>query len=334
MNAKMPYIGSAKSQFYDKILEDYVHDGDTMNIVPSGTFGVRYLGADTAEVTSDYPSGLRPVGVGESDGWPRVTEHQKYLEDPFSVPDSAQFKGSLGKGLFDYLQEKLSKETAVNHQRHADIALAEIKSMIKNDIIEYTSQEPKPRFEFSFFLAFAYEVMDRYGRFLCYIDKRKSTQERERDPLTYNEKMLQKGLAAPYFIWPNTDPFRKETKDIQSLSDAIYPANKFYEEINADNRLTDARNSVRAARKDEIGIYSREKDGPLKLQSFELRYLFRRKPPERFVIDMSASDTSPILLRPTEYYTIPHEEDRLFVDVNYIHLFKSKGYRIQPDAIQ
>lgn len=86
---------------------------------------------------------------------------------------------------------------------------------------------------------------------------------------------------------------------------------------------------TRAARKKKIGIYSIDEDGPLKLQSFELRYLFRRSPPERFVIDMSSVTDTPILLKPTEYYTIPNEEDRLFVDEHYIHLFEKKGYKIE-----
>lgn len=185
MSARIPYIGAADLQFYDKILEDYVHDGDTIHVFPNGTFGVRFLGADAAEVSIDYPQGLTPKDIGKRHKWPRVEHHQKYLQDPFAAADSMTFKNSLGKGLFDYLREKLSSETAINHQWHADIALTVIKNLIKNDIIQYKSQDPKLERDFSFYLAFAYEVMDRYGRFLCYIDRKKSKEEREADPLTY-----------------------------------------------------------------------------------------------------------------------------------------------------
>jgi hypothetical protein len=56
-------------------------------------------------------------------------------------------------------------------------------------------------------MAFAHEVTDRYGRFLCYMDTDNKPSKRD-GRLTYNERMLKSNLAIPYFIWPNINPFR------------------------------------------------------------------------------------------------------------------------------
>ncbi|VFJ13651.1 hypothetical protein [Candidatus Nitrosocosmicus franklandus] len=59
-------------------------------------------------------------------------------------------------------------------------------------------------------MVFAFEIMDRYGRFLCFVDRTKTTEERQNDKLTYNEKLLKEGFSIPYFIWPNVNPFRED----------------------------------------------------------------------------------------------------------------------------
>ncbi len=64
--------------------------------------------------------------------------------------------------------------------------------------------------EFRFFLAFAYEVMDRYGRFLCYVNReQRDAHHPEPRPRSYNERLLAAGAVIPYFIWPNVDPFKR-----------------------------------------------------------------------------------------------------------------------------
>jgi hypothetical protein len=64
--------------------------------------------------------------------------------------------------------------------------------------------------------------------------------------------------------------------------------------------------------------------GLLRLLPFELRYLSSRKPPHRWVIDLSANDAK--LLAPELYYTIENPEDRLFVPDEYRELFESAGW--------
>lgn len=93
------------------------------------------------------------------------------------------------------------------------------------------------------------------------------------------------------------------------------------------NKLSRARKFVCDAREKHIGIF--ERNEPLKLLPFELRYLFRRQAPDRYVIDMSSSSSHPILLKPTEYWRISNEEDRLFVDKHFVPLFEKKGYDVQ-----
>jgi hypothetical protein len=58
---------------------------------------------------------------------------------------------------------------------------------------------------------------------------------------------------------------------------------------------------------------------PLRLQPFEL--LAGRRAPDRWVIDLTSN--SGVLLKPTDYHTIDHLEDRLYVPVEYMPLFEN-----------
>ena len=64
---------------------------------------------------------------------------------------------------------------------------------------------------------------------------------------------------------------------------------------------------------------------PLRVYPFELRFLSRRKPPDRWVIDLTAGDD--LLRQPQTYHEIPNAEDRLFVAEEYVALFESKGWQ-------
>jgi hypothetical protein len=55
-----------------------------------------------------------------------------------------------------------------------------------------------PADQFGPFLAFAHEVINRYGRFLTFLHRDDQTAK----PRPYNEQLLAAGVAAPYFIWP------------------------------------------------------------------------------------------------------------------------------------
>lgn len=133
--------------------------------------------------------------------------------------------------------------------------------------------------------------------------------------------MLKSGLAIPYFIWPNINPFRKRG----SLVEAVPAPEKFKQFINKDKRIKIARNFVNDARSTGTGIFDNQ--DPLFLLPFELRYLARRRKPDRYVLDTSKD--VPKLLKPTDYYLIRNEEDRLFIDTHFVPLFENKGYRVE-----
>jgi hypothetical protein len=130
--------------------------------------------------------------------------------------------------------------------------------------------------------------------------------------------MLQSGLAAPYFIWPNVDPFIGQQRAVKAVPDI----NNFQTNISKSKRLRDARNYVKRARESHLGIF--DLNNPLKLLAFELRYICRRQPPDRYVIDLSS--VRPKLLKPTQYSIIKNLEDRLFVPEEYVPLFIKAGY--------
>lgn len=291
-----------------------VHDGDTVDVVPDGYLSVRFLGIDTPEVSIQYP---KIPGDPNSEKWLDIDKCQQYLTDPFSsnYPDSTDFKQALGPELLNYLKDNLNDETAKNHYDLASAARKKLDDIVQQEL---TKRQEQGR-EFKFFMAFADEIMDRYGRFLCYIDTFRDRSELNGQFfLTYNEQMLQSGLAAPYFIWPNLDPFIGQ----QSLVKAVPEINNFQNNISKSKRLMNARNYVRKARESHLGIF--DSNNPLKLLAFELRYIFRRQIPDRYVIDLSSE--RPKILKPTQYHTIRNLEDRLFIAEEYVPLFIRSGY--------
>ena len=78
-----------------------------------------------------------------------------------------------------------------------------------------------------------------------------------------------------------------------------------------------------AARERGSGIWSAS--DPLRLLPFELRYLARAAPPDRWVIDLSEADNR--LLAPQLYARIGLPEDRLFVPPAFVALFETERWR-------
>ena len=113
----------------------------------------------------------------------------------------------------------------------------------------------------------------------------------------------------------------KRLVDAVPVPNGDAPAN-----ISSEGRRSfdDARESVRQARLQGVGIF--DPAHPLRIYPFELRFLSRRRPPDRWVIDLSAGDN--LLRDPQTYYLIPNVEDRLFVAEEYVPLFVSKGWRL------
>ncbi len=159
------------------------------------------------------------------------------------------------------------------------------------------------------------EIMDRYGRFLCYINRYQPSGTR---PLAYNERLLEKAVVVPYLIWPNINPFHRAG----SLVNAVIPPGKAKDTADKDSMLKKMRKWARDARNRGDGIYNL--NNPLQLLPFELRFIARQQPPNRWVIDLSKNDT--ILIKPQNYYTVPNMEDRLFIPEEYVPLFVEEGW--------
>ena len=74
-----------------------------------------------------------------------------------------------------------------------------------------------------------------------------------------------------------------------------------------------------------MGIFGTE--DKLILSAFELRFLARRTPTSRYVIDLN--ENNPVLKKPSDYHTIEFQEDRLFVNQEFVPLFKEHGWTVE-----
>jgi len=287
------------------------HDGDTVAVDADGDLGVRFLGVDAPEVSLPLPGGPRFVPITDA-RWAELLDH------PFArtVP---KFDPPLSAGLRAHLAARCTPDEAGTHARLAALAERALEREIGDDI-ERLGQDTA---SFRFFFAFAHEVMDGSGRLLAYVNRDQPlATDPEPRPKSYNERLLASGAVTPYFIWPNVDPYRRQS----SLVDAV-PApggvTPHGQPERAARSLEEARRVVKEAREGGLGVY--EPAAPLGLYPFELRFISRRRPPDRFVIDLSAGDDR--LMSPDHYYRIPHPEDRLFVPAEYVPLFEARGWR-------
>lgn len=285
-----------------------VHDGDTVIVRALGNLSVRFLGVDAPEISFTLP-GERVFRSLGSPLW------EQYLHNPFAT----SWETPLEPGLRAHLEARLGPGAALNHHRHAQAAEDELERAIERDI----STLGQTRESFRFFLAFAHEVMDRYGRLLCYLNRdQPAAKDPEPRPRPYNERLLEAGRVGPYFIWPNVDPFRRQP----SLEQAVIPPFQVRCFATGNNRLALARQWVAAARQQGLGIF--QGADPLRLEPFEVRFLARRRPPDRWVIDLSRDDD--VLIRPQAYFQIRNPEDRLYLPAEYLPLFVERGWRRQP----
>lgn len=280
-----------------------VTDGDTVNVEADGNLGVRLLGVDAPERALTLPE-VATEAVDRRPGQPFVPltdeRWERFLSDPFA---SGELR--LRRSLRDHLEPLLGPGCAANQARFAEAAKLALRGLVESDLEESGAT----RDEFRFFMAFASEVIDGYGRLLCYLNR---DQPRPPRPPTYNERLLVTGDVLPYFIWPNVDPFRVQPSLVQAVP-----------RPGAAPPLADERAAVAAARAEGRGVWGGEE--PLRLSPFELRYLARLAPPERWVIDLAARDDR--LLAPQLYPRIERPEDRLFVGAEFMPLFESRGWR-------
>ena len=294
-----------------------VHDGDTVTIDPFGNLGFRFLGVDAPEVSFELPKPVQGGDIGgpHEDSFIEIADPrwEALLSDPFS-PTYEKIDGLQG-GLREYLEARVGPGTAANHAELATAATASLRAEVTIDMADLGQDEES----FKFFLAFASEIMDSYGRFLGYLNCDKAEDPR---PDSYNERLLQQGKVTPYFIWPNLDPFRKQEFLVDAVPKPgeVAPAVASEEERDSFEK---ARIWVREARQAKLGVWRAE--DPLRLLPFELRFLANRTTPPRWVIDLSAGDDK--LLAPQLYHQVTNPEDRLFVPPEYVELFASKGWR-------
>lgn len=288
----------------------HVHDGDTLNVVAKGNIGVRFLGIDTPEVSFAFPGPKLNFVAMDDDRW------NDFLSDPFS-DEVLPFQDQVSDSLRQFLLAKVVNQPATFHHQHAEAATTGLRSMITADM-RIMGQDIT---EFGYYLSFGFEVMDGYGRFLCMVNR----DQPKRDvptarPPSYNSRMLEQGLAFPYFIWPNINPWDRPT----SIIKAVVPVESAKDMAEADQELRTARQHVKAARTSHLGVFNAT--APCLLEPFELRALSRRTLPSRYVIDLTVNSNQ--LIPPSMYHTVPNSEDRLWIPPEYVPLFVQEGWKV------
>ena len=295
-----------KSNGTVQTLDESVADGDTVGAQLDGTGSIRFLGIDSPEKSFEQPLGGGQVLNGAK--W------EQYLTNPFTNGYPAHL---LEPQLAAHLQARFGSGAAANHHKHAVAAGDNLKELIQSDMTALGQTLD----QFQYFLSFSYEVFDRFGRFLVFLNRNQPNPNVPGPrPRSYNERQLQAGRALPYFIWPNVNPFR----EAETIAHAVLrpgTANTVAE----TGDLKRSRDFVKSARATGIGVF--EAADPLRFEAFEIRYLGRAEVPTRGVIDLSKNDD--VILRPQSYFKVPNPEDRLFIPGEFVPLFAAKGWRLE-----
>ncbi|MEM6711044.1 MAG: hypothetical protein AAF590_02050, partial [Pseudomonadota bacterium] len=222
----------------------------------------------------------------------------------------------LPQELQTFLRDKACADAAQRQKDYAEEAEDALEALIQTDFDELGVDR--------FFLAFAFEALDGFGRLLAYVHpEQKDTPAADRRP-SFNERLLDSGAAYPYFIFPNVDPFRSRGSPIEAAAMASSPQAI----LQGSPRLRRARQSVAQAREQGLGVFNA--DRPNLFEPFELRFLARRSPPSRWLIDLSAEES--VILEPTQYPQIPKAEDRLWLPPEFVPLFQMSGWTLAGDT--
>lgn len=317
-----------------------VSDADTVNVGLLGNLAVRFLGIDTPEKRIGLPKSTKYDVYKNLDS----EEWEKFLANPYTTnakdylykkSDIKELK--LSDGLRTYLQEGLATEKpAINHYLHAIAATKYLEKLIIEDqqqlVDVYGERRFESEYDFRFFLVFAREILDAYGRLLCICKPDEPDISTEERRPSYNLRLLEAGMAAPYFIWPNIEPWRRQ----EYILNAVIKPGKAWQSAQDDDTMGDARSFIQNARDNNLGIFGDVKDngqvltGPLKLMPHEIRFLASRWPPARYVIDLRKdTEWGDTLLHPENYYKIENMEDRLYVPAEYVPLFVKQGWKVQ-----
>ena len=308
-------MGQAKLGFHGTgigSVKQNVHDGDTLNVSFFKNLGVRFLGMDTPEISFQLPGDDAFVALSKP-AWAAFFASGQWRE-----------RLNVGADLLAHLEQRIGdgSQAAANHAAHAEAAQRSLEEAVQ----AHLDRSGKPKEDFVFFLAFGHEFLDVYGRLLCYLHANeenfadKADQE-EAKKWSYNERQLASGAALPYFIWPNVQPFLS----VNAFAEDSVRPDRFWKKVNSSKRLQEGRRLVSQARSAGLGVHS--PDNPLILKAFELRFISRKKGPDRFVINL-ADPGNHRLLAPEQYFLVPQDEDRLYVPKEYAPIFQMFGWTL------
>ena len=316
INRQKLKLGVSAFGYYGKkigSIKRIVHDGDTVSTRLIHNLGVRFLGIDTPEISFQFPETNIFVSLSNKK-WDNFFKSGKWKEN-----------FDIGQDLYHYLSNIIGNGKNVANNQF-EIAKEAEKSLVKI-ITSDLKKSKRGEKSFTFFMAFANEFLDWYGRLLCYLNSstdnyRSQKHKDEIKKFSYNERQLAAGLAVPYFIWPNIQPFLS----IDAFSKKNVIPKNFWILIKSSTKLHQARKFVSDARTNSVGIFN--SSNLLKLLPFELRMIARKQKPNRYVIDLR-DEGSNVLLTPEEYIKIPHSEDRLFIPYEYVPIFRVFGWVIR-----
>ena len=224
---------------------------------------------------------------------------------------------NVSEELKSFIMAKVSGTPGTTHYQHAGNATESFRKLVSDDM-EVMQQDLD---SFGYFMRFGFEVMDGYGRFLCAINRNQPqrTVPTPRPP-SYNMRLLERGHAFPYFIWPNVNPWERPA----TISEAVIQPGRARELAESDGELVRARGHVQKAREQHLGLF--EMTSPCLLEPFELRFLARRQLPSRYLIDLNSDSEE--LIPPDQYFRVPQPEDRLWIPAWYVPLFRQAGWNV------
>jgi len=223
--------------------------------VGSVSRGTRGIEAVKHGISRHFGVSSRKLSIGaKSQAFIQLNNEKwvRYLEDPFV--NNSKYMQKFSEGLLGHLEERLGRDTAMNHYRHAEKAHRALEGIVESD----RKALGLSLAEFRLIVVFAFEVMDRYGRMLGLIDTYIEDEEIRKERPFYNLRLMKLGLVNPYLIWPNLDPFRKKT----SLSGALFRPDQRDQYLKSE--VGDLMKWTREAREKKFGVY--DKDDPLLLE--------------------------------------------------------------------
>ena len=149
----------------DKIvtLKQKVHDGDTINVRGPGNW-------------SSLPRHRRGRGFSTNKRQRRFSTNERrgmetYLSNPFAK--DKKYESSFSLELHDYLVSKFSDDAGNNQHRNTEDARKSLINLFEQDMKDLDQSKE----ELKFFIYFVFEVMDRYGRLLGYINRNQPSEE-------------------------------------------------------------------------------------------------------------------------------------------------------------